>query len=89
MVDKSMFTAENVLSVAVTLVFAAFACWSLPDFYRKLKLARAELKGDSQKKEQITLPALVARAPQLARYFLVLGLITGSIGIFLLVKGNF
>ena len=84
-----MFTAENVSSVAVTLIFAAVGCWSLPGFYRKLKIARAELNGDSQKNEEITLPALVARAPQLAHYFLVLGLITGSVAIFLLVKENF
>jgi hypothetical protein len=83
-----MFTAEDVLSVAVTLIFAALGCRSLPGFYRKLKSARAELNGDSQKKEGVTLPAIVVRAPQLARYFLVLGLITGSVAIVLLVKEN-
>jgi hypothetical protein len=88
LVGRRMLSCEDTASVAIPLIAIAGLCWALPIYYRKFEVARADLRDDPQSKKEILLPAIVARAPVIGRYFLIAGLLVGCLAIFLVVKEN-
>ena len=79
-----MFTGEDMVEIAITLIAASGVCLAVPGFWQRLEVARAELRDDPKKKE--AMPVFIARAPKAARYFLVTGITAGFVAIFLFVK---